>query len=170
MAMNETDLRMIKEMLNKLKELASDTMQEFGLTTIKEEQLSQALLCEVGEFIGETKQDWCWWMKNPPAVDESKKLGEFIDIWSLVLTDVAINRHGLLPGCLSWIDECIEVEKNFYRDCGLVRGLAELASYRSLRLEKIIALSELLGYSLDQIYEEFMKKNEINHERLESGY
>lgn len=67
MVMNETELRMIKEMLNKQKELVSETMKEFGLTTIEEEQLSQALLCEVGEFISETKQDWCWWMKNPPA-------------------------------------------------------------------------------------------------------
>ena len=99
--MNETDLRMIETMLKKQKELISDTMKEFGLTTIGDEQLSQALLCEVGEFISETKQDWCWWMKNPPAVDESKKLGELVDIWSLVLTDVAINRHGLLPSRLS---------------------------------------------------------------------
>lgn len=168
--MNETDLRMIETMLKKQKELISDTMKEFGLTTIGDEQLSQALLCEVGEFISETKQDWCWWMKNPPAVDESKKLGELVDIWSLVLTDVAINRHGLLPSSLSWIDECIDVEKNFYRDCGFTRGLAELASYRSLQLEKIIALSELLGYSLEQIYTEYMKKNKVNRERLESGY
>lgn len=168
--MNETDLRMIETMLKEQKELISDTMKEFGLTTIGDEQLSQALLCEVGEFISETKQDWCWWMKNPPAVDESKKLGELVDIWSLVLTDVAINRHGLLPNSLSFIDECIDVHKNFYRDCGLTRGLAELASYRSLRLEKIIALSELLGYSLEQIYTEYMKKNKVNRERLESGY
>lgn len=168
--MTELDVRMIRRMLNKQNELISDTMRKFGLKSISEEQISLALLCEVGEFISETKQDWCWWMKNPPAVDESKKLGELVDIWSLVLTDVAINRHGLLPSRLSWIDECIDVQKNFYRDCGLTRGLAELASYRSLRLEKIIALSELLGYSLEQIYTEYMKKNAINMERLKNGY
>ena len=170
MVMNETELRMIKEMLNKQKELVSETMKEFGLTTIEEEQLSQALLCEVGEFISETKQDWCWWMKNPPAIDESKKLGEFIDIWSLVLTHVIIDRHGLEPGCLSWLNECIDVEKGFFKDCGVTRGLSELASYRSLRLEKIVALSELLGYSIEQIYTENMKKNAINMERLKNGY
>nr|DAH02654.1 MAG TPA: dUTPase [Bacteriophage sp.] len=48
--------------------------------------------------------------------------------------------------------------------------MAKLASYRSLRLEKIVALSELLGYSIEQIYTEYMKKNAINMERLKNGY
>lgn len=168
--MTELDVRMIRRMLNKQNELISDTMRKFDLKSISEEQISLALLCEVGEFISETKQEWCWWMENPPAVDESKKLGEFIDIWSLVLTRAIIGGHVYGLGCLSWINKFIEEEKQIYREFGLTKVLLDLVSYKSWSIEMIIVLSEELGYTLDQIYEEFMKKNEINHERLESGY
>ena len=44
-----------------------------------------ALTAEVGEFLQETKAEWCWW-KDLSLIDEAKALEEGVDVLFFALT------------------------------------------------------------------------------------
>ena len=37
-------------------------------------------------------------------------------------------------------------------------------------VERTIAIGESLGFTIEEMFEEYKKKNKINYQRLESGY
>lgn len=39
-----------------------------------------------------------------------------------------------------------------------------------LRVEALIAITEHLGFEVEQVYEAYCGKNKVNYQRLESGY
>lgn len=38
------------------------------------------------------------------------------------------------------------------------------------KLERLIAITEYLGFSVEDVYKAYCKKNKVNYQRLESGY
>lgn len=84
--MNVKDIELIRKMLKMQAKLDEAIMKEYGLICIYEENLSFAILDEVGELTHELKANWCWWKKTQPQVDEEKVLGELVDIWHFVLS------------------------------------------------------------------------------------
>ena len=38
------------------------------------------------------------------------------------------------------------------------------------KLDALLDLTEMLGFSFDEIYQEYLNKNKINYERLKNGY
>lgn len=38
------------------------------------------------------------------------------------------------------------------------------------KLDALLTLTEFLGFTFDEVYQEYLKKNQINYERLKSGY
>jgi dimeric dUTPase (all-alpha-NTP-PPase superfamily) len=64
------------------------------------------------------------------------------------------------------IEQFIEV---FDRVRGLYFFEYDIFEYESL-LAQFIKLGEMLGFSLEQIEEEYLRKNVVNHQRQESGY
>mgnify|MGYP000478326199 FL=1 len=167
------DIELIKEMLKMQATLDEAIMKEYGLICIYEEKLSFAILDEVGELTHELKGNWCWWKKTQPQVDGEKVLGELVDIWHFVLS-WQNNFNGGEEGLLT-DDELMEkVDDNRWsiEECGkgIVIKLADLSYSPLWKVEPLIAITEYLGFTMEQVYEAYCKKNKINYQRLKEGY
>lgn len=171
--MNETDLRMIETMLKKQDELNSAIMKEFGLATISKEQIDLATLDEIGEFTHELKGDWCWWKKSQEPVDRNKALEELADVFHFVLIYELLygKRKYLTDPEQYWGSPCsympmVQMDIGF----GIANALISILKLVDGRLMYLLALSEHLGFCLEEIYAAYMRKNAINMERLKNGY
>jgi dimeric dUTPase (all-alpha-NTP-PPase superfamily) len=171
--MKDSELRMIETMLKKQDELNSAIMKEFGLTTISKEQIDMATLDEIGEFTHELKGDWCWWKKTQPQVDEEKVLGELVDVWHFVLS----YQNHFING-----EKGIEYTCTFKRNSknilslmrnhkfGLTVAFSDLVSWKWDKLERLTAITEYLGFTIEDVYQAYCGKNKINYQRLKEGY
>lgn len=171
MTIKEYDL--IKEMLQMQKKLDEAIMEEYGLTEIDEENLRMAILDEVGELTHELKGDWCWWKKTQAPVDKQKVLGELVDIWHFVLSyqnhfnfgEEArlsyLNEEELLNGML----KRLRTKKS-----NLSKVLTRLVIFESSIIPVLIAITEYLGFTIEQVYNAYCDKNKINYQRLKEGY
>lgn len=169
--MKDSELRMIETMLKKQDELNSAIMKEFGLTTISKEQIDMATLDEIGEFTHELKGDWCWWKKTQAPVDMGKVLGELVDIWHFVLS----YQNNINLGEMSLYEfekEKSEVNRILLpmRAESLPYELVYIANCGNYMLETLIAVTEYLGFTIEQVYNAYCDKNKINYQRLKEGY
>lgn len=171
--MNVKDIELIRKMLKMQAKLDEAIMKEYGLTEIDEEKLCFAILDEVGELTHELKGNWCWWKKMQPPVDEEKVLGELVDIWHFALS-WQNNFNGGEEGLLTDDETMEKVDDNRWsiEGCrnGIVIKLADLPSFSLWKVEPLIAITEYLGFTIEQVYEAYCDKNKINYQRLESGY
>lgn len=171
--MKDSELRMIETMLKKQDELNSAIMKEFGLTTISKEQIDLATLDEIVEFTHELKGDWCWWKKSQEPVNRNKALEELADAFHFVLI------YELFYGKRTYLDNP-EYNLESYRDYmpmvqmdigfGIANALTRIIDLADGRLMYLLALSEHLGFCLEEVYAAYMRKNAINMERLKNGY
>ena len=171
--MTSKEFELIKEMLHKQAELDKSIMSAYGLDEIDEENLRMAILDEVGELTHELKGDWCWWKKTQAPVDDKKVLGELIDVWHFVLSyqnHFNGGENGIL-NVLMFIRNSDNIFKllmtNEYK---LSETLTDLATWNTHKMERLIAISEYLGFTIEQVYEAYCDKNKVNYQRLESGY
>lgn len=172
--MKDSELRMIETMLKKQDELNSAIMKEYGLTTISKEQIDLATLDEIGEFTHELKGDWCWWKKSQEPVDRNKVLEELADIFHFVLI------YELLYGKRIYLTNSgYDQENGQYNyshmvqvdiGLGIATALTRIIDLADSRLMYLLALSEHLGFCLEEVYAAYMRKNAINMERLKEGY
>lgn len=175
--MKDSELRMIETMLKKQDELNSAIMKEFGLTTISKEQIDLATLDEIGEFTHELKGDWCWWKKSQEPVNRNKALEELADVFHFVLI------YELLYGKRKYLTDpeqyresprdylpMVKMNIGFGIGFGLANALISILKLVDCRLMYLLALSEHLGFCLEEVYAAYMRKNAINMERLKNGY
>lgn len=171
--MNAKDMELIRKMLKKQAKLDNAIMAEYGLTEINKDNLMMAILDEVGELTHELKGDWCWWKKTQPQVDEEKVLGELVDIWHFILSW----QNHFMSGEEGLRKEKVMVEnikqyvwgmKNIKKEFGYV--LTDLPCFTDSRVEALIAITEYLGFTVEQVYEAYCDKNKINYQRLKEGY
>lgn len=171
--MTSKEYDLIKEMLQMQTKLDEAIMKEYGLKEIDEEKLSFAILDEVGELTHELKANWCWWKKTQAPVDEKKVLGELVDIWHFVLSwqnNFNDGKEGLLTDeqLMEKVDNSrwtIEENKK-----GIVIKLADLSYFSLRKVEPLIAITEHLGFTVEQVYKAYCDKNKINYQRLKEGY
>lgn len=171
--MAKKDVELIKEMLKMQAKLDEAIMKEYGLKEIDEEKLCFAILDEVGELTHELKANWCWWKKTQAPVDKEKVLGELVDIWHFVLSW----QNHFMSGEEGLRKEKVMVEnikqyvwgmKNIKKE--FIYVLTDLPSFTDSRVEALIAITEYLGFTIEQVYEAYCDKNKINYQRLENGY
>lgn len=171
--MTGKDIKLIKEMSQMQAKLDEAIMKEYGLTEIDKENLKMAILDEVGELTHELKANWCWWKKTQAPVDEKKVLGELVDIWHFVLSwknhfkdgeEGMINARAVVRNS-KIILNLIKTKK--YR---LSEGLSDLVAWPLCKLERLIAITEYLGFTIEQVYEAYCDKNKVNYQRLKEGY
>lgn len=172
--MKDSELRMIETMLKKQDELNSAIMKEYGLTTISKEQIDLATLDEIGEFTHELKGDWCWWKKSQEPVDRNKVLEELADVFHFVLiyellygkrTYLTNSEYDQENGQYNY-SHMVQVDIGF----GIANALITILKLVDSRLMYLLALSEHLGFCLEEVYAAYMRKNAINMERLKNGY
>lgn len=159
--MTSKDIDLIKEMLKMQAKLDEAIMKEYGLTEIDETKLSFAILDEVGELTHELKGNWCWWKKTQPKVDKSKVLGELVDVWHFVLSYQ--NHFGSGEEELRAEEQLIENAKRYFREIktflkGIIYLLADLTCITEGKLERLIAITEYLGFSVEDVYKAYCKK------------
>ena len=171
--MTSKEFKLIKEMLHKQAELDKSIMSAYGLTEIDKENLKMAILDEVGELTHELKGEWCWWKKTQAPVDRKKVLGELVDIWHFVLSwqnhfkdgeEGMINARAVVRNSKRILN-LIKTKK--YR---LSEELSDLVAWPLCKLERLIAITEYLGFSVEQVYKAYCDKNKINYQRLKEGY
>lgn len=167
------DIALIIKMLKMQSKLDKAIMDEYGLDKIDEDKLSFAILDEVGELTHELKGKWCWWKKTQPQVDEEKVLGELVDIWHFVLS-WQNNFNGGEEGLLTDEQLMEKVDDNRWSieeyGNGIVIKLAELSSFSLWKVEPLIAITEYLGFTIEDVYQAYCDKNKINYQRLKEGY
>lgn len=167
------EFELIKEMLQMQKKLDEAIMEEYGLTEIDEENLRMAILDEVGELTHELKGEWCWWKKTQAPVDMRKVLGELIDVWHFVLSWQNHFKNGE-EGMMN----ASAVVRNSKRILNLIKTkeyrlseeLSDLVAWELCKVERLIAITEYLGFTIEQVYEAYGDKNKINYQRLKEGY
>lgn len=171
--MTSKEFELIKEMLPMQAKLDKSIMSAYGLTEINKENLRIAILDEVGELTHELKGEWCWWKKNQAPVDGKKVLGELVDIWHFVLSYQNHFNFGK-ETLLSFLDE-VEISDRFlerFREGFLTLPIALtlLVSDGNQIIEVLIAITEYIGFTIEQVYEAYCGKNKINYQRLKEGY
>ena len=171
--MTSKEYELIKEMLKKQEKLDKSIMKEYGLNEIDEENLRMAILDEVGELTHELKANWCWWKKTQAPVDKQKVLGELVDIWHFVLSYQNHFNFGE-EARLSYLNE-EELSNGMLKrlrtkKSNLSKVLTRLVIFESSIIPVLIAITEYIGFTIEQVYEAYCGKNKINYQRLKEGY
>lgn len=171
--MTSKEYDLIKEMLQMQAKLDKAIMDEYGLKRLDEENLRMAILDEVGELTHELKGNWCWWKKTQAPVDRKKVLGELVDIWHFVLSwqnhfkdgeEGMINARAVVRNSKRILNL---IKTKEYR---LSEELSDLVAWELCKVERLIAITEYLGFTIEQVYEAYCGKNKINYQRLKEGY
>lgn len=167
------DIALIIKMLKMQSKLDKAIMDEYGLDKIDEDKLSLAILDEVGELTHELKGKWCWWKKTQAPVDKQKVLGELVDIWHFVLSYQNHFNFGE-EARLSYLNE-EELSNGMLKrlrtkKSNLSKVLTRLVIFESSIIPVLIAITEYLGFTIEQVYEAYGDKNKINYQRLKEGY
>ncbi len=171
--MTSKEFELINEMLTMQAELDKSIMSAYGLTEIDEENLRIAILDEVGELTHELKGDWCWWKKTQAPVDKQKVLGELVDIWHFVLSYQNHFNFGE-EARLSYLNE-EELSNGMLKrlrtkKSNLSKVLTRLVIFESSIIPVLIAITEYLGFTIEQVYNAYCDNNKINYQRLKEGY
>lgn len=171
--MTSKDIELIKEMLHMQAKLDEAIMKEYELKEIDEEKLCFAILDEVGELTHELKGNWCWWKKTQAPVDNDKVLGELVDVWHFVLSyqNHFINgEKGIEYTCTFKRNSKNILSLMRNNEFGLTVAFSDLVSWKWNKLERLIGITEYLGFTVEQVYEAYCEKNKINYQRLKEWY
>lgn len=159
-----TVVEMLRDMINRQKRL-DIAMYGSNNATYNQDNTYLALLDEIGELNHELKAEWCWWKKTQAPVNREKVLGELADVAHFCLN---IYYHEYYM-----IDEKIENNASFkaktFDTIYFYKKLID-AYYDHRILENLLALTFKLGFTLEELYEAYKTKNEINYQRIASGY
>lgn len=162
-----TNQEMIDEMIKLQRAYDNAVYKEFDCE-YDEEKCTLALLDEIGEFNHELKANWCWWKKTQKPVDREKAIEELADVWHFALS---LTYH--------LFDELVKKNKTEHYEFFDVQGEQSvelsllyfgLQNNKYYRLENLHAIGLKIGFSLEEVYEAYKKKNKTNWERLENGY
>ena len=177
--MKQSDIKLIKEMLEMQKELDKEIMESHKIIELTQEQLTIAMMDEVGELIHELKGNWCWWKFTQPEVDREKVLGELVDIWHFVLSFINNFTDKNYKHWNGWLEPLLDEEeiKKVSEWSRADKCLDTLVEYIKMLIEwsvnygfRLAVLTEYLGFTIEDVYHAYMAKNKINHERVEQGY
>ena len=171
--MTSKEFELIKEMLQMQAKLDESIMKEYGLNEIDEENLRMAILDEIGELTHELKGNWCWWKKTQPQVDKEKVLGELVDVWHFVLSYQNNFNHG--EKTLLGYSYDKEIADDFLENLRAKKymlpiALSVLVRNKDSIIMVLVAITEYIGFTIEQVYEAYCDKNKVNYERLKEGY
>lgn len=170
--MKNSDVELIKEMLQMQAKLDKAIMDEYRLDKIDEEKLRFAILDEVGELTHELKANWCWWKKTQAPVDDNKVLGELVDIWHFALSyqnHFDYGMQGIINRCMFLRNSKKHLDLLKAKDYELPEIFSDLVVFE-YKLERLIAITEYLGFTIERVYEAYCSKNKINYQRLKEGH
>lgn len=171
--MTENDVELIRKMLIRQAKLDKSIMGAYGLTEIDGEKLKLATLDEIGELNHELKANWCWWKKTQAPVDMGKVLGELVDVYHFVLSYHnqfmwgidGLGSNRCMVRDVAQCEESLKTGDRKYADY-----LCDVVNYPFNKIHRLIAITEHLGFTVEQVYEAYCDKNKVNYQRLKEGY
>lgn len=166
----------IKEQLTQMflmqRTLNENILNEFGEEVMTEEKLELAIIDELGELTHELKGDWCWWKKTQKPVDRKRVLEELVDVYHFVMTSEMMRRYSSTDKEIDFILKKYNFYISYFDEIKNERldYLIGDISATCDKLGELLKLTKCLGFSFDEVYQEYLNKNKINYERLKNGY
>lgn len=168
--------RMIENLggLLKAQKLLDDSLsREFGTdywTILVSHGYTLALADEIGEWLHEIKEEWCWWKKNQRPANRQKELGEFVDCLHFCLSHDLTARDGDIAQILEEVQAFPFEPEWLYEPAGSLLDILSKAGTTELITPSLITLGKSRQYEDWEILEAYMEKNQENFRRLERGY
>jgi len=163
-----TNVEIIKDMIERQKKL-DVAMYGSNSATYNRENTRLALIDELGELNHELKATWCWWKKTQAPVDRDKALGELVDLWHFALN---IFYHEYPHVTDDYLSKMVSVDDFDIRKTSMsiiYFSLIDLYQDNWI-LRNMLILSMRLDFTLEEVYEAYKAKNEINYERIRNNY
>lgn len=163
---------MIEDMLERQKKYDAEVFKKHNVDYVSKTQLESALFDELGELMHAQKSDWCWWKKTQAPVDDNKVLGELVDIWHFALSyqnHFDYGMQGIINRCMFLRNSKKHLDLLKAKDYELPEIFSDLVVFE-YKLERLIAITEYLGFTIERVYEAYCSKNKINYQRLKEGY
>ena len=164
-----TSTEMIEDMLERQKKYDAEVFKKHNITYVSRYQLESALFDELGELMHAKKGDWCWWKFTQEPTDKAKAFEEYVDVLHFALMFEINFGHG----CYLNDDIGLNYRRiKSYSELGLAYVYSRVLGILKDNdvLAYVIALGLHMDYSIEEIYKEYIRKNEINKERLKEGY
>lgn len=160
----------IKEMLTMQKELDTKILEAKGLE-YNRTKVAYALIAEIGEMLNEKPSLFKYW-KETKEDNYGRFLEELIDVWHFVLSLTTsttndyetVSHYALIakPTEVSY-DLKVTIKE-------LVVWACEPQKDPAKGLILFLIMLDQLAVPFDHVEDVYLKKNQINHERLGSGY
>lgn len=167
------ELRDLGELLLMQQQLDLSIYKEKGIKKYPLEEVQIALIVEIGEMMNEAPSLFKYW-KDTAVDDRVKALEEYVDCLHFALSllnyriDIDIDPdsffiHKKRRFCYS---------EHVGNDNSLPDVIADIIDPHWIGdcLYSLFDLGNYLGFTWDEIYTGYKKKNEINYKRLNSGY
>jgi dimeric dUTPase (all-alpha-NTP-PPase superfamily) len=167
-----TDIEKINEMIEMQKKLDSAIEQDkgikYGSSKYCYDGLSYAILDELGELNHELKSNWCWWKNTQELPNQHKVLEELVDVWHFVMS---LHYHEVKTK----IDTAIIADLMNFSSKAILRMILDTVMLSKPHvdchiMELLIVYSKKVGFSISEIYDEYIEKNQENYHRIEVGY
>lgn len=156
-------LEQLKELLDMQRVLDESIFKEHGIAEYPLENMKLALFDELGELLHEYPTKYKHWKKT--AVDNREKgLEEYVDCLHFALS--LANHFG--DDVFYKYERCtldVELPYLIYEVCN-----SAIYEYSNAILEDLFNLGNYFGFTWDEIYSAYKKKNAVNYERLRSNY
>jgi dimeric dUTPase (all-alpha-NTP-PPase superfamily) len=160
----------IEKLLDMQEKLDQHIEEEHGLQNADLiEKKILALLVEVGELANETRSFKFWSKKSSSSKEVI--LEEFVDGIHFILSlglEIGIQQFDL--GETNYANE--DVSKQFLEVFKSANHFSEERSVGHFQqlFRHYVYLGELLGFSHEEVFDAYVKKNEVNYNRQKEGY
>lgn len=160
-------LEQLKELLEMQRVLDQSIFDAKGITEYPSENMKIALFVELGELMNEFPTKFKHWKSS--AVDNREKgLVEYVDCLHFALSLVNYWNTRVPTDFERYAYQDLKQNVDDYTYTQLFR----LINGRNapLTLIWLFVLGNKLGFTWEEIYQTYKKKNEINYERLRNNY
>ena len=160
------DVEKINEMIQMQKALDEEFLKSAKFKPTEVDR-TVAWIDELGEFTHEVKKSWCWWKHTQEPVNRQRALEELVDMFHFAFGMWAVYcPFGIQEYSLEIIEKY--VGKYIFKPAKAIEDVLNIPE--STLLKKTLIIMYAFGFTVDEVYEEYMKKNKENYDRIARGY
>ena len=182
MSIGTKEATQLAHLLKMQQVLDEKIFKENGKVEYPEAEINLALITEIGELLQEVPEVFKYWKKT--ATDDMEKaLEEYIDVLHFALSLTNYNAENIVKtgngiqangfeNVFKVYDYCFacEYSKNCTPAENIHLMILDIINDNVLRLSHVFVLGNYFGFTWDDIYAKYIKKNQVNHKRVEEGY
>jgi dimeric dUTPase (all-alpha-NTP-PPase superfamily) len=164
---NMTNVEMLREMIQMQMALDS-AIYDGNNVEYNEEKCYLALFDELGELNHELKKIWCWWKKTQKEVDRQRVLEELVDCYHFGMS-IYYHKYGDNLASANYETRLVERNAKTFTLNELYRAVINTSS-KNFILSTLFILTYKLDFTMEDVYQEYKRKNQENYDRLARGY